>query len=104
MDENYTAEQAFQALKQKYEITETDDAMARKIMAVRYEISRNGYSTTKSVTIAKDISNISAVQIREQNSMLSRNVCSYRTYSFVQIRKFSITCFRLCGCNKCRRI
>ena len=71
MDENYTAEQAFQALKQKYEITETDDAMARKIMAVRYEISRNGYSTTKSVTIAKDISNISAVQIREQNSMLS---------------------------------
>ena len=71
MDENYTAEQAFQALKQKYEITETDDTMARKIMAVRYEISRNGYSTTKSVTIAKDISNISAVQIREQNSMLS---------------------------------
>ncbi len=71
MDENYTAEQAFQALKQKYEITETDNAMARKIMAVRYEISRNGYSTTKSVTIAKDISNISAVQIREQNSMLS---------------------------------
>lgn len=71
MDENYTAEQAFQALKQKYEITETDNGMARKIMAVRYEISRNGYSTTKSVTIAKDISNISAVQIREQNSMLS---------------------------------
>ena len=71
MDENYTAEQAFNALKEKYEITESDVKMARKIMAVRYEISRNGYSTTKSVTIAKDISNTSAVQIREQNSMLS---------------------------------
>ncbi len=71
MDENLTAEQAFNYLKEKYEITESDVKTARKIMSVRYEISRNGYSTTKSVTIAKDISNTSAVQIREQNSMLS---------------------------------
>ena len=71
MNENLTAEQAFNYLKEKYEITESDVKTARKIMSVRYEISRNGYSTTKSVTIAKDISNTSAVQIREQNSMLS---------------------------------
>ncbi len=71
MDENLSAEQAFNNLKEKYEIVEEDVKLARKIMAVRYEISRNGYSTTRSVTIAKDISNTSAVQIREQNSMLS---------------------------------
>lgn len=40
-------------------------------MAVRYEITRNGYSNTKSVIIARDISNTSAVQIREQNAKLS---------------------------------
>ena len=67
IDENYTAEQCFEYLKEKYEINTNDLNMQRKIMAVRYEISRNGYSNTKSVIIAKDISNNSAVQIREQN-------------------------------------
>ena len=71
IDENATAEQAFNILKEKYEITTDDVQLARKIMAVRYEISRNGYSNTRSVTIAKDISNTSAVQIREQNAKLA---------------------------------
>ena len=71
IDENADAEQTFNALKEKYEITEEDNETARKIMAVRYEITRNGYSNTKSVIIARDISNTSAVQIREQNAKLS---------------------------------
>lgn len=71
IDENADAEQTFNALKEKYEITESDNETARKIMAVRYEITRNGYSNTKSVIIARDISNTSAVQIREQNAKLS---------------------------------
>lgn len=71
IDENETAEQAFNNLKEKYEISETDNKIARKIMAIRYEISRNGYSNTKSVIIAKDISNISAVQVKEQNAKLT---------------------------------
>lgn len=70
LDENLTAEQVFYALKEKYEITE-DVAIARKIMTVRYEISSIGYSSTRSVTIAKNISNTSAVQIREQNAKLA---------------------------------
>ena len=69
--ENLTAEQAFNALKEKYEVTTEDVELARKIIAVRYEISRNGYSNTKSVIIAKNISNVSAVQIREQNAKLA---------------------------------
>ena len=71
LDENYSAEQVFYALKEKYEISEDDVNTARKIMAIRYEISSKGYSSTRSVTIAKDISNTSAVQIREQNAKLA---------------------------------
>lgn len=71
MDENYTAEQCFYYLKEKYKISINDLKIARKIMSVRYEISRNGYSNTKSVIIAEDISSTSAVQIREQNAKLS---------------------------------
>lgn len=71
MDENLSAEQAFYHLKEKYNISTEDLELARKIMDVRYEITRNGYSTTKSVVIAKDISNTSAVQIREQNASLA---------------------------------
>ena len=71
LDENFSAEQAFNALKEKYKITEDDVNTARKIMAIRYEISSKGYSSTRSVTIARDISNTSAVQIREQNAKLA---------------------------------
>lgn len=71
LDENYTAEQVFDKLKERYEIEEEDIKTARQIMAVRYEISNKGYSSTKSVTIAKNISNTSAVQIREQNAKLA---------------------------------
>lgn len=68
IDENKTAEQAFQAMKEKYHIQVEDPKEARKIMSVRYEISRNGYSNTKTVIIAKNISRESEQQIREQNA------------------------------------
>lgn len=70
IDENNTAEQVFEHFKNKYKVTQSNVKTARKIIAVRYEISRNGYSTTKSVKIASDISRTSAVQIREQSSTL----------------------------------
>lgn len=83
IDENATAEQVFNILKEKYEITADDVKLARKIMAIRYEISRNGYSNTRSVTIAKNISNTSAVQIREQNSKLAgMNIVTEPTVSY----------------------
>ena len=83
IDENFSAKDAFNALKQKYEITEEDNTLARKIMAVRYEITRNGYSSTKSVKIANNISDTSAVQIREQNAKLSgMNVTTEPTVSY----------------------
>ena len=41
---------------------------ARKIMIVRYEISRNGYSNIKPIIISQNISNLSANQIKEQST------------------------------------
>lgn len=70
IDENNSAQQVFNFFKEKYKITQTNIKMARNIMAIRYEITRNGYSATKSVKIASDISRTSAVQIREQSSIL----------------------------------
>ena len=67
--ENATAQEAFDFLKQKYNISNNDEE-AIKIMAVRYEITRTGYSNIKPVEIAKDISRESAVQIREQSNDL----------------------------------
>ena len=69
INENATAQEVFDTLKQKYNITNNNEE-AIKIMAVRYEITRTGYSNIKPVEIAKDISRESAVQIREQSNDL----------------------------------
>ena len=70
INENATAEEAFNKLKEEYEIQENDINKARKIMVVRYEISENGFSNIKPVTIAKNISNLSVNQIRELSGIL----------------------------------
>ena len=50
-----TAEQVFYEFKNKYEINKDNINEARKIMAIRYEISQKGYSNTKSIKLADDI-------------------------------------------------
>lgn len=67
IDENATAEEAFNYFKKKYNITTDNIDDARKIMAIRYEISYNGYSSTKSIEISNNISRTSLLQIKEQN-------------------------------------
>lgn len=67
-DENLNAEECFNKMKEKYLITIQDVLAARKIMNVRYEISRNGYSSTKSVEISSNISRISMLEFNEQSS------------------------------------
>ena len=68
IDEDATAEQAFNYFKKKYEIDTDNVEDARKIMAIRYEISYKGYSNTKSIEIAKNVSETSVHQLYEQNS------------------------------------
>lgn len=68
MQEDLSAEECFYKLKQKYEIIQENVQDARKIIGVRYEISSKGYSSTKTVELAKNISRTSMLEISEQNS------------------------------------
>ena len=67
IDENASAEEVFNILKEKYEIQTNDVEDAHKIMIVRYEAEIGGFSNIKSVTISKNISRESANQIKEQS-------------------------------------
>ena len=55
IDSDATAEEAFYKFKDKYKIKNEDITEVRKIIAIRYEIVKEGYSSTKALTIAKDI-------------------------------------------------
>lgn len=68
---DYSAEECFNYLKDKYEIDTDDVELCRKIMAIRYEITQNGYSNVKPVEIAKDITKESVLQFSEENSRFS---------------------------------
>ncbi len=69
IDENLTAEETFYKYKEKYEIENENVEEAIKIMAMRYQISLEGYSSTKSVTIAQNISVESVHIFNEQNDL-----------------------------------
>ncbi len=71
IDENASAEEVFNYFKKKYEITTDNVEDARKILAIRYEISYKGYSNTKSIEIASNISRQSLEQIKERNAEFS---------------------------------
>lgn len=72
LDENYNEEQAFNYYKNKYKITDnvtTDINEIRKIITLRYAIEKDGgYSSTKSVKLASNISNASYAKLNEMSS------------------------------------
>lgn len=68
IDENASAEDAFYKFKDKYDIVNEDIEEIRKILAIRYQITITGYSATKSIEIAKDVSEDVIAQISERNS------------------------------------
>lgn len=63
-----TAEEAFNYLKNRYKIENENVEEVRKILIVRYRISSEGYSSTKSLTISSNISRKSALIFTEQSS------------------------------------
>ena len=71
INEDATAEEAFNYFKNKYDIASDNVEDIRKILAIRYEISYKGYSSTKSIEIASDISRQSLEQIKERNAEFS---------------------------------
>lgn len=71
LDENLTAEQVFNEFKDKYKIKNTDISEVRKIIAIRYELSQKGYSSTKAVTIATNIPREAVAEFSENSSKFS---------------------------------
>lgn len=67
LDENLSAEDVLQKYKEKYEISNSNIEEVRKIIAIRYGIETEGYSSMSSYTIAKNISTKSVAVFEEQN-------------------------------------
>ena len=67
LKDEYSAEQCFYELKNKYQISCDDILKTRKIMAIRYEITQKGYSNVKPVEIASNISKNSVLKFSEEN-------------------------------------
>lgn len=83
LDENIGAEEAFYVFKDKYDITQNNVEDIRKIISIRYKITTTGYSATKSITIAEDVSEEIVAQISERNSEfpgISISADAIRTY------------------------
>lgn len=68
LDEGYDAEACFNYFKEKYKISNENVDEALKIMILRYEIEKDGYSNTKSVELASNISNASLAKINEMST------------------------------------
>ena len=71
INEDASAEDCFFTLKEKYEIQSNDITQTRKIMAIRYEISQNGYSSTKAVEICGNLSRNSVMELSEKNAQFA---------------------------------
>ena len=65
-----SAEEAFYLFRDKYDIEAENPEDVRRILAIRYEISTTGYSTTKSLKIADPISRESSIQLSERSAEL----------------------------------
>lgn len=68
LNENISAEEAFNKFRSKYKIQNTNNVNeVRKIMAIRYELSQKGYSSINSVTIAKNIPREAVAEFSESS-------------------------------------
>ena len=67
IDENKSAEECFNILKERYNIQENDIYNARRIMTLRYTIAKNGYSNIKTVELSRNLSKESVAVFNERN-------------------------------------
>ena len=84
LDESATAEEAFYKFKEKYKITNENIEEVRKIICIRYRITTEGYSSTKSIQIATEIKQETVAELSEKNSSFAGiNIVedSIRTYT-----------------------
>ena len=67
LSEDLTAEEVIQKYKEKYEIQNDSIEETRKIIAIRYGIEKEGYSSMSSYTISTNISSKSVAIFEEQS-------------------------------------
>lgn len=67
IDNDSSAEQAFYKFKEKYKIENEDVSEIRKIISIRYKITTEGYSSTRALTIAKDIPREAVAEFSENS-------------------------------------
>lgn len=68
ISEEATAKDCVYRFRDKYKISDSNMEDVLKIIAIRYEISTKGYSATRSIKIAENISKESAIEFNEQNA------------------------------------
>lgn len=71
IDQEYNAEECFNYFKKRYKVSTEDVHDARRIITLRYLIEVDGYSNTKSVQIASNISNASYAKFNEMGTSFS---------------------------------
>lgn len=79
-----TAQNCLDALTDMYDLHNYDEATARKIASVRYEMWRTGYSITNPYTFAEDVSNETVSIIKEKSEFfrgVDVEIAAYREYS-----------------------
>lgn len=79
-----TARNCLDALIEMYDLEDYDEATARKIASVRYEMWRTGYSGSNPYTFAEDVSNETVSIIKEKSDFFKGvevAVDTYREYS-----------------------
>lgn len=68
ISEEATAKDCVYRFRDKYKISDSNMEDVLKVIAIRYEISTKGYSATRSIKIAENISKESAIEFNEQNA------------------------------------
>lgn len=71
MSGDASVDEVIEFYKKKYEIQYDDVNDVKKVIALRYEIAGKGYSSFKSVVLAKEISQESMLEIEERGNELS---------------------------------
>ena len=85
LDSNAKEEDAINYFIKKYKITNEKWEDIRKILAIRYEITTKGYSSTKSLEISQNVSREVVAQISEKNTDypgITITTDSERTYGY----------------------
>lgn len=84
-DSNITAEEAFYKFKDKYKIEFENVSDVRKVIAIRYLITTQGYSSTKSIRIAQNIKTETLAELSERNNEFAGiNIITNSTRKYTQ--------------------